>query len=199
MPPSATKATVPPAASAPASEWSAIAAASSATLAPASTLVITAAIARDGEEMLPPSSATTARALDRQSSLRRNAEQIRVKLGRVFEVEASKARDPVDVDEVLQSVLKHAIEGHESDEGQRRQEGQGQRIERRADLDGIRHQSQGDQPTGHSSQEYAHPPVRFGDRLRPRALEREVLGGDEGDRRGGRLVRGYRSLAHRST
>jgi hypothetical protein len=135
---------------------------------------------------LPPNSASGGPS----PSLRRHADEIRVELGCVIEVEAAQPGNPVRVDQILQAVLKHAIEFDQLHERQRQQNRQRQYVEGGADLRGRRHQAEGDQPAGHRGEEHARAPGGLRHRLRAFALEREMLGRDEGNARRGRLIAG---------
>jgi hypothetical protein len=68
-----------------------------------------------------------------------------------------------------------------------RQENQAKPVEGRSQAACGRHQAQGDEAAGDRGEEHVRPAGRLGDRCGPSALEHEVLGGHEGDRRGARV------------
>jgi hypothetical protein len=108
----------------------------------------------------------------------------------MFEVKPAQGRDALRVPEVLDPGLQCALERHEPHEGKRRQQDEREGVERGADVGGRGDEAKRDEAAAHRGQEHRRPAGGLRDRRRARTLQGEVLGRDEGHRRGRRSVAG---------
>jgi len=139
-------------------------------------------------DRLVDQAAPAAEALDGNPPRWRDAGQVVSELWRMVKVVSPEPRDPFDVFKLFDSVLEHPVKGGEADEGERRQQYQGEGIERRADAGRGGDQPESDQSRGYRAEEDRCPAYPSADCRAPRSLEGEMLRGDKRYCRRRRLI-----------
>src|ERR1700736_2918414 len=100
----------------------------------------------------------------------------------------AELRDPVCVNRVFSTGLKHALKRDQAHQRERWQQDHSERVKRGTELGRLTYEAERDQAARHRSEKHTRTPDRLRDRRGAGALQREVLGRDECHRRRSWLV-----------